>query len=174
MAIANNYNGDLKDFLRYYRYQPKLTEYLDEIKNMEFNENMINEIVLWKVNRHVKIEENTLDEINSLNKLSNGQHRKSESILKKIMNIKGIDLPMASTILRFKNPEVFQIIDKHAYRAIYDKKYPCYPSSNVEKKIDIYFNYLDKLIELCKARDLEFYTIDRLLYIYDKKINGKL
>jgi thermostable 8-oxoguanine DNA glycosylase len=94
--------------------------------------------------------------------------------LKVLLNISGVDLPMASTILRFTNPKVFQIIDRHAYRAIYGKKYPLYQSTPTERKISLYFDYIDDLIELCKLKGLTFTTIDRLLYIFDKKNNGKL
>ena len=85
-----------------------------------------------------------------------------------------MDLPMASTILRFVNPEVFQIIDRHAYRAVYEKKYPLYTSTPTEKKLSVYFDYIDELIKLCEFRAIAFTTIDRLLYIFDKKNNGKL
>mgnify|MGYP006301158707 FL=1 len=106
--------------------------------------------------------------------LDPGDHRKSALLLRKILDLKGIDIAMASTIFRFKNPKVFQIIDRHAYRALFNKKLPIYPSSNVNRKIETYFNYIDELIRLCNERNLEFSTIDRLLYIFDKKINGKL
>ena len=83
---------------------------------------------------------------------------------------------MASTILRFQNPKVFQIIDRHAYRALYgkSKKYPLYSASPTERKIQVYFSYLEDLIELCQKRDLSFETIDRLLYVFDKEVNPKL
>lgn len=40
----------------------------------------------------------------------------AEEILRKLLMTPGIRLPMASTILRFKNPNVYQIIDQRAYR----------------------------------------------------------
>ena len=85
-----------------------------------------------------------------------------------------IDLAMASSILQFRNPGVFQIIDQHAYRAVNDRDYPLYSSTPTNRKMAVYFDYLDKLIELCSIRGLEFRTIDRLLYIFDKEINGRL
>ena len=175
MRKAEDFKGDLKKFLQSYDYpQPELTEYLDNIKNSDFDQALLNEIVLWKVNRYVKIADNLLNEINFLKELSNGEHRKGGILLEKILDLKGVDLAMASTILRFRNPEVFQIIDRHAYRAIYGEKYPLNRSTNVKKKIDVYFKYLERLIELCKVKNLEFCTIDRLLYQFDKETNGKL
>jgi thermostable 8-oxoguanine DNA glycosylase len=81
-----------------------------------------------------------------------------------LLDIHGVDLAMASTILRFRNPEVFQIIDRHAYRAIYGVKYPLYSMSSNQRKIEAYFEYLDKLLELSQKKGLEFRTLDRLLY----------
>ena len=40
--------------------------------------------------------------------------------------------------------------------------------------LDSYFRYLDDLIELARTRGLEFRTLDRLLYVFDKQTNGKL
>ena len=41
-------------------------------------------------------------------------------------------------------------------------------------KIETYFNYIDKLIELSKEKQVDFSVIDRLLYVFDKQENGKL
>ncbi len=80
---------------------------------------------------------------------------------------------MASTLLRFRNPQVFQIIDRHAYRAIYAPKV-LKPSTVIESKVSMYFEYLDRLWEPCEELDLSFDTIDRLLYEFDKQKNGPL
>jgi hypothetical protein len=40
--------------------------------------------------------------------------------------------------------------------------------------MSVYFDYLDKLIELCEERNMHFRTVDRLLYEFDKQVNGKL
>jgi hypothetical protein len=81
---------------------------------------------------------------------------------------------MASTLLRFRNPSVFQIIDRHAYRAVYGKAYPLYTASPIRQKLSVYFQYLDDLLELCRRKRLVYRTIDRLLYMFDKMQNGKL
>lgn len=59
---------------------------------------------------------------------------------------------MASTLLRFRNPQTFQIIDRHAYQGLYGEDYPLYSTSRLDKKIDMYFNYLDDLVALSKAK----------------------
>ena len=91
-----------------------------------------------------------------------------------MLDIHGVDVPMASTILRFANPHTFQIIDRHAYRAVFGARYPLTSASPASRKVQIYFDYLDRLYALCDTRKLEFATIDRLLYIFDKEVNGAL
>jgi len=169
-----NYKSDPTEFLDDYHYQPKLTKNLDELNNARFNQELLNKIVLWKLNRYVALGPELFKELDSLTSLERGAHRKCSTILIKLLNNKGADLPMASTILRFRNPEVFQIIDRHAYRAVYGRKYPLYPMSSIRRKTEVYFDYLDKLLELSKNKNLEYRTLDRLLYQFDKQLNGKL
>ena len=171
---AIDYKDNLAEFLNQYNYQPGLTPKLDNLGGKPLNQKLINEITLWKVNRYFSIPPEILQKIEGIERLKKREHRKTEDILEKLLKIKGIDLPMASTLLRFRNPEVFQIVDRHAYRAIYGQRYPLYGASPIKRKTSIYFDYLDKLINLCKKRKLEFKTIDRLLYIFDKKINKNL
>ena len=171
---ASDFSGNLKTFLAQYNYQPELTERLDNSESAILDQSLINDIVLWKVSRYVKINDDTLGQISKLKILKAGEHRKSEKELGTLLELNGVDLPMASTILRFINPEVFQIIDRHAYRAVYEKKYPLYTSTPRDRKLSVYFDYIDELIKLCKLKALAFTTIDRLLYIFDKKNNGKL
>ena len=120
------------------------------------------------------VNDDIVRQISELKVLKAGEHRKSKKELSTLLELNGVDLPMASTILRFINPEVFQIIDRHAYRAVYEKKYPLYTSTPTERKLSVYFDYIDELIKLCALKALAFATIDRLLYIFDKKNNGKL
>jgi thermostable 8-oxoguanine DNA glycosylase len=171
---ASDFAGDLNIFLAQYNYQSELTGRLDDLENTAIDQSLIDEIVLWKVNRYVRISDDNIAQIERLKVLQAGEHKKSDEVLRVLLNVNGVDLPMASTILRFTNPKVFQIIDRHAYRAVYGKKYPAYQSTPAARKISLYFDYIDELIELCKLKALTFTTIDRLLYIFDKKNNGKL
>jgi len=134
----------------------------------------VNEIVLWKLNRYVSLDEAVLRDIEELRALDTGRHRQSESALRSLLGTHGVDLPMASTILRFRNARTFQIRDRHAFRAVYDEDYPLYSSSSTQQKIKVYFAYLDQLVDLCQKKGLAFETIDRLLYVFDKRKNGKL
>jgi thermostable 8-oxoguanine DNA glycosylase len=86
----------------------------------------------------------------------------------------GVDLAMASTFLRFRNKRAFQIIDRHAYRAVYGKNYPLHSSSSDDAKIDLYFRYLDELFVFADSKKVSFKILDRVLYVFDKRVNGKL
>lgn len=171
---AENFNGSLKGFLGEYRYQPQLTSRLDGIGDVAFSQDLINEIVLWKLNRYVFLDSAVLQSIDALRCPKTGQHRQAEAALLSLLGTHGLDLPMASTILRFRNARAFQIIDRHAYRAVYDQDYPLYTGTSPCRKITVYFDYLDRLVELCEKRELPFESIDRLLYVFDKRQNGSL
>jgi len=171
---AIDYENNLNEFLKNYNYQANLTKKLDNLRRVTFTQSIVNEIVLWKVNRYVSLDNEILLSIDNLKTLTNGEHRQAQTVLESLLSIHGVDLPMASTLLRFRNSKAFQIIDRHAYRAIYSQDYPLYTSSSSSRKISTYFVYLDELIRLCRKRNLEFQTIDRLLYRFDKRINGRL
>ena len=47
--------SDLSDFLRQYKYQPELTKKLDDLDAVNLTPELLNEIVLWKVNRYVSL-----------------------------------------------------------------------------------------------------------------------
>ncbi len=174
MIRASEWAGELSGLISQYTYQPELTTRLDNLGAAPFDQPLINEIVLWKINRFAQLDQASLSDLNSLTAIQNGAHRKSENVLRMLLRRHGVDLAMASTFLRFRNPTAFQIIDRHAYRAVYGVKYPLASKSSLDKKIDIYFQFLDDVNSLAKRKDLDFRTIDRLLYVYDKVYNGKL
>jgi len=173
-STISNYGKKVDKFISDYEYQVDLTNRLDNLSEINFDQKLINEIVLWKVNRYVSLTEDMLRKLDSLKNLQNGDHRKSRKVLDQLLKARGVDLPMASTILRFRNPQVFQIIDRHAYRAVYGKKYPLYSYHSNSRKINLYFEYLDELIKIAQNRNLEYDILDRLLYIFDKQLNGSL
>jgi hypothetical protein len=171
---AAEFDGDLNRFLYKYKYQPDLTAKLDALETLQFTQALINEIVLWKSNKFAQLGDELLRSIENARELHRGEHRNAESLLDSLLIVHGVGLPMASTLLRFRNPSVFQIIDRHAYRAVYGSKFPIYPSMSRTKQIGIYFDYLDELITLCGQKKIKFETIDRVLYQFDKDINGEL
>lgn len=98
-----------------YSYQPKLTKKLDSHSG-DFSEQTLLEIALWKTNRYPTITDDLLDDINDLRK--GYSEDKARKLLRKLLELKGFDLPMASTVLRFAVPDELQIIDQWVYRFI--------------------------------------------------------
>jgi len=122
---------------------PALTEELDGIGDADFDELTLLKIILWKVHRYAELGDDLLGKLNSLRSLEAEERETARPVLEALLKTPGIDLPMASTILRFRNPAVFQIIDQRAYRSIMpEDKYPLYTASSVEKKVSVYFEYL--------------------------------
>lgn len=166
--------SNLQVYLELYKYQPELTQRLDDIGNSIITSEVLHEIVLWKINRYPNVPEAILVRVNLLKNLERKRYRDAEPVIIDLLSCKGVDLPMASTLLRFRNPETFQIIDRHAYRAVYGKKYPLYANSPSKLKTETYFNYLEALHELSEKKSILFRDLDRALYEFDKKRNGKL
>jgi hypothetical protein len=174
LKIARKWKGRLSVFLQEYRYQPDLTRRLDSSMAAAFDQATINEVVLWKVNRYVHLKEPTIELLNGVAEVPRGAHRQATEVLALLLETHGVDLPMASTFLRFRNPRAFQIIDRHAYRAVYGRSYPLRWASSLEAKRTVYFAYLDDLIDLAQSSGLEFEVLDRILYMFDKSQNGPL
>ena len=126
MKKATDCNRDLSEFLEDYRYQPRLTETLDALDSEPFGQTLIDKIVLWKVNRYAPLSPNALEALNSVVHLKSGSHKSAYNVIAALLQEPGVDLPMASTFLRFRNPKTFQIIDRHAYRAVSGDNYPLF------------------------------------------------
>ncbi len=150
-------------------YQKNLTQSLDAL-DQDFNQDIINQIVLWKVNRYAFLDRNTLDILNKISRRdSKLDERLTKELIQKLIGISGIRLPMASTILRFKNPNIYQIIDQRVFRMIYGHKYKL--SSNKSKQADLYIEYLHELKLKCSEKNIPFQNADRILYLADKEEN---
>lgn len=158
-----------------FKYQPELTEVLDGI-DTDFNQDIINQIVLWKVNRYAPIDVETLKLIN---RISKKETEIDTALLGDIFlrllhtSQKGIRLAMASAILRFKNPKVYQIIDQRAYRFLFGKELK-YDLKDINMQICLYTDYLDKMKDACKLYNVEFENADRVFYAMDKEFNKEL
>lgn len=156
-------------------YQKDLTAKLDKTTTL-FDQKIINEIVLWKVNRYASVDNDTLELLNDIDpKATELDTEKTRKLLKNLIQKKGIQLAMASTILRFKNKNIYQIIDQRVYRIIYkDKKLKLktHPNEkNLNEQIDLYFQYLQDLKNVCIKLKIPFDNSDRILFMADKRIN---
>ena len=164
-----------------YSYQNELTEKLDQLEPEDFGQEALNEIVLWKVNRYAEMEFSLIEKIRELSSLNNGEHREGrvKDILHALLKTKGIQLPMASSILRFINPKVFQIIDDRVFRIVMSdrKKYRAKPKKVTKGYLDdttgIYVEYLDRLNKISSEK-MPFHLLDRILYQLDIELNNKL
>ena len=155
-----------------YNYQTNLTAKLDELEG-PFDQAIINEIILWKVNRHAGIDTETINLINQIKKEDTQlNHELTGAIFLRLLHReqKGIRLAMASTILRFKNPIIYQIIDQRVFRFLYGKELK-YTETNINEQIVIYFDYLKKLKEVCAEHNVDFQIADRVFYSMDKIYN---
>jgi hypothetical protein len=90
---ASEFDGDLSGFLEQYAFQPKLTAKLDDLENVNFTPELLNEIVLWKVNRYALLNEVQLRRIDTLQELKTGEHEKARSVLGDLLETHGVDLP---------------------------------------------------------------------------------
>lgn len=96
----------------------------------------------------------------------------SREVLRHLLQQKGILLPTASAILRFKNPDNYQIIDHRTYRMLTGSKL-VYDVKNKELQITIYLDYLKKLREASELFGFRFSDADRLLYMLERSGSRK-
>lgn len=150
-----------------YVYQKDLTDQLDGITG-DFTEVEILKIILWKLNRYVQIDDSLRTSINDLKRQYSTDGAKQ--VLASLLACRGVDLPMASAILRFAVPEHLQIIDQRAYRILTGKKLIL--SKSINEKVRLYFDYILLLKEKCLKYDFPFKEADRILYELDKEVNA--
>lgn len=155
-----------------YNYQSELTSKLDKL-DTGFNQDIINEIVLWKVDRYAAVDNETLNLINQIKKDDTQLNPElTSAILLRLLSKeqKGFRQPMASTLLKFKNPKIYQIIDQRVFRFLYGKVLK-YSKTNINEQITIYLDYLQKLKDVCTEYSIKFETADRVFYTMDKNHN---
>jgi hypothetical protein len=165
---------DLEGLYTYGAYKDgfNLTASLDSKVKADFSQQIVNEIVLWKVNRYVNLANaDWLEDFNRLKFIDelDGNQAFVKSILSSMLKTHGIRLPMASTMLRFRNPDVFQIIDVRTFRVIYgdDPGRKKIMDANDDNSIDLYFEYLLILKKTCAEKGILFSDADRILYQFD-------
>jgi hypothetical protein len=169
-VVKNEYNP------KSYTYQPYLTEKLKNTSANNLDQEWVNEIVLWKLNRYVRMQDDILALLNDPRLLLNEMDVSfTRTLLHALLDTPGVRLPMASTFLRFRNPRIYQILDQRAYRFATGKTYfSTYSDSDKgrDKQIDLYLEYLSKLKEICLEKKWDFEKIDEILYQLDKIHNA--
>jgi hypothetical protein len=167
--------SELESFLADYKVYPALTARLDAFHG-DYDAKTINEIVLWKLSRYVELPDSLLRLLNTVRSLLLGQHEQARELITDLQNVVGVQIAMASTFLRFANPEVFQIMDGHAYRAVYGTTLE--DRLKIEKtagaRTKLYLKYLEDLRDLCEKKGIRFNDADRILFEFDKQTNPPL
>lgn len=173
--MGNKYEEALKN----YKYDAG-ENILNRIKSSSDEKeqlDIINMIILWKINRRAIIDSKTIKELMNIKAINLDNLEENQDKLKKCFNdlifSKGIHLAMASTILHFYNPDTFPIIDQRAYRELHSEEIPPQEMpQNIKKKdaFDIYYKYIFDCKKYWKenCKELNFSDIDKVLYQLDK------
>lgn len=171
---------DYKEVLKKYTYpgDKEIIERISKCSGTDERENrdIINSIVLWKVNRQVNIG-NVFQEILDL-KMSGyndfcNKEQKVRAVVANLLNVKGVRIAMASTILRMFYPEVFPIIDQRAYRELYSIEMPSY--AKPEEWVESYITYVKDCHEYYNKNcigQIDFADLDKVLFQIDKDKPG--
>ena len=143
------------------------------------NRDIINEIVLWKMNRRPQVTEELIDAIFSLKEIKTPlqalEDEKTAQVIEKLLQTKGMQLPMASTVLHFYYPEVFPIIDQRAYRELYAMDYPK-TMTKIPMLTELYLKYIKDCWEYQqeKCPGIALSRIEKVLYQLDKEKGNKV
>ena len=138
------------------------------------NQDIINEIVLWKLNRRPQISEKGIEAIYKLEVIKApveaADSELTQEVLTLLLNYRGMKLPMASTVLHFYYPDIFPIIDQRAYRELYGKEYPN-TMIKIPKLIDLYGQYIIDCYNFHQKMcpEIPFSKLDKILYQIDKE-----
>ena len=174
----------MKETLKRYSYADDKT-IIERIKNCNGtdeieNKDIINSIVLWKINRQVDIGLELFCKIKKLDiNFANLKDRESEikNTILELLQVKGVRIAMASTILKMFYPNVFPIVDQRAYRELVGSELPKYYGLQAnERYTEMYYEYVFKChdynAQICP--EIKFEDIDKLLYQLDLEKGYKI
>ena len=143
------------------------------------NKDIINQIVLWKMNRRPQVAEELIDAIYKLEVLKTpteaADSERTAQVVEGLLRSKGMQLPMASTVLHFYFPDMYPIIDQRAYRELYGKDYPK-NTIKVEVLVAMYMKYIADCYKYQQKNcpEIPFAKIDKVLYQLDKEKGNKV
>lgn len=128
-------------------------------------------IALWKYDRIIEVDDEFLFYLYSVISPEGVciDDKKVQEVISRLVECEGVGFPLASTILKFINPDVFPIIDVRAYRAIYGRKI-YYSQYNLER----YIEYTKIIYRIKEELGLPLSEVDERLYVFDKEHNGKI
>lgn len=159
-----------------YSYNMPITREYDAIGEQDFTYDDIYRLTLWKVDRYPYLQESNNDVLQMLNAVKDDKildDPKTRELLRSLLRIKGIRLPMASTYLRFRNPHIYQIIDKRVCRYLYNDVNLLNKTAtkSIGKQINLYLTYLTDIRAKAAELHIDFENADRVLYQLDKDNN---
>ncbi len=165
---------DKLDFPYNYNLEEKnaLKELFSEIRNNnKLSINDLRRVALWKINRVLNIPDNVIQNLDKLakSKKLSIDDSNTKKVISELLDCQGVNVPMASTILKFLRPDIFPILDVRANRALTGKTI-----QNYEYDLDVYLKYAKKIYDLKDKINLPLHEIDEQLYCFDKKHNGKI
>ena len=197
------------------KYSNIIQDFITNKKNSKFNKDIdfelmevINWIALWKINRIIELKNppstnlaSISNQLSEFKKMKKADYTTINNLLDELLSStkegKGVDLPMASTILNFFNSNLCPILDVRADRAIFSKcddlreqgfsildpnndpritsGINALPSKKNKKwKKQYYLVYLkrcENFIKDNKSNVIKMDTIDKFLYQFDKYPN---
>ena len=174
---------DYQEILSRFIYDDE-TEIMDRISKVDKfdyreNKDIINEIVLWKMNRRPQVDEKVIDALYGLDNirtpLEAAESELTAQVLEMLLLSKGMQLPMASTVLHFYFSDVYPIIDQRAYRELYGEEYPKY-MTKIEALVKMYMKYISDCYQYQQEQCpyVPFAKIDKILYQLDKEKGFKV
>ena len=174
----------MEEVLKRYAYADD-EEIINRIKNCtgkdeRENRDIINSIVLWKINRQVDIGIELFIAIKTLNILPSNiktNEKEIKKIVFDLLEVKGVKIAMASTILKMFYPDSFPIIDQRAYRELNGEDLPDYYGASANQRYaDLYFQYILDCHVYNKSvcPNINFDDIDKVLYQLDLEKGNKV
>lgn len=156
-----------------YSYNMPVTREYDAVGERDFTYEDIYRLTLWKVNRYPYLQDSDNDVLQMLNTVKDDQildEPKTRQLLQALLRIKGIRLPMASTYLHFRNPHIYQIIDKRVCHYLYDDVNLLNKAAtkSIGRQIEFYLTYLTDIRAKADELHIAFENADRVLYQLDK------
>jgi thermostable 8-oxoguanine DNA glycosylase len=164
-------NSDILNYTFSYNDQETTALHQRVNNNPEIDINDLRRISLWKIDRVLCVDDETIELLRQLARLENISvtDKLVKTIIDKLVNSQGVGFPMASAMLKFIKPDVFPIIDVRAYRALTGYK-PYYSTYTYEKYVEYTKILTQEAIRL--RRPLR--EMDEQLYCFDQKHNGKI
>jgi thermostable 8-oxoguanine DNA glycosylase len=153
-----------------FEYNPDETAALHKKLNgaAAITANDLRQVSLWKSDRTLNVSDETLAKLAELSAKTNVTIDDPivKEVLEMLMDSQGIGLPMASSIIKFINPNVFPIIDIRAYRALTGKK-----ANQSTYTVGNYIAYTKRLTAIAAEWGRPLRDIDEQLYCFDKEYN---